>query len=153
MPVFSGIPGDEFVYSEGESTFKMYLLCKTTDRLWFSNGFSFGLDTGLEKTGKHVSSFMIGANLWPYLSDYLNTGDWSNLTPGDGVIIFDESCWMATPDVIAVKDSDRKMFVTANGNILSFNERRVVPTGFSVKLEEIKLSDEAAHFLHQMYDS
>lgn len=152
MPELLGLPGNEFVYREGESTFKMHLLCKTNDRFWFSNGFSFGLDIILEKTGKHADDFLLSRDLWTHLRDYLAIADWSGLMPGDGVIIFDENCRIATPDVIAVKDSDRKMFVTAGGFILSFNERRIIPSGYSVEVKDIKMSDEAAHFLHQMYD-
>ena len=146
------IPGDEYVFKEGKTTFPMRLLCKTADRFWFSNGMSFPQDFGgVTPTGVTDGTFSVSGGIWPTFCQAALVGNLTSLSPGDMVLIFDETHSNVSLDVLAIKDSDRKMFVTALGRILSFVENLVMPAGFSMEPENIKLSDDASNFIHQLY--
>lgn len=145
------IPGEEIRYDEGAVTFMMNLVCKC-DRLWFSNGLSFPLNfRGLVQTGKMKNKISLGKSLWDYFVYIGLVGNLDNRNPGDIIWIYSSGLLEAELDYLIVKDSDRKMFITAKGRIVSFKNDLYLWTGYSVSVDQIMVSDEARRLLHQFY--
>ena len=145
------MPGEEFLFEEGSVTFRMNLLCKC-DRLWFSNGLSFPLGfKGVSQTGKLSNKIVLFAEMWKHFRDLGLTGKLDDRNPGDLIWIYSPGFGEAELDHLIVKDSDRKIFITAKGRMVSFDNDLYLWTGYSIPTNQILVSDEATSLLHQMY--